>query len=928
MWDFIKPGVGVVSRNSGGGGGGRGATQLLDEKRDQGLINKHSNLDSLLDQLDTVTPSSRRRSGGSKSRGKSSGRSSRPSAARYSSGRSDLRHQRRYEDDDHGYDNDDDEGVGFEMHDDDGADEIEDSPMHEVVKESTNPEQVSSSPENTNSNAEAEPEKDNKMEISQDDANASAKKSDDSDGSKTKDEEIVVAPKLKKKKQKLSSQASTALKANLDKKVALTTEKNDDSKKDKSSIIATSAPHSMDTNSASFNPSSILSVPASGGNQSSKSNLDSILQHTKIGDESKSFVDMYWTDAHEANGVVYLYGKTPATLGSNEFVSICTVVNGNQHNLFVLPRSDAEMMDVHVEMKKVLQPSCIPLANGAGWGSKIVKRKYAFGDVSIPREDTQYLKVVYDAKYPKPDEEVCTQGGTSFAKILNAGATTLETFILKRKLMGPCWVRVYDPKPTNTPVSWCKIECAVDKPKNLVRCDLTKDETKFESRPAPPLKTLTLKIKTIVNPKSNKSEIIAASMICHENVNVDSSTPESKENMFQITLIRPLGLNVSSVSGGLPHFPRDLDPEIKSSFPGLLQMGNERALLNRLMTQIGLWDPDVLVGHNAWGYDMEVLLTRCIENKVMAWSKIGRRRFVTAPKGNFSGKEWAIADALKGRLLCDTYVSAKELLRETSYGLSNLAETQLKTERLEIEPVDIPQWFNKSSDIVKLGKHTLRDAELVQRLMLKLQVIPLTKQLTSIAGNLWGRTMKGNRAERNEYLLLHEFHGLKYIVPEKKRKHSGIGGGSKAKYSGGLVLEPKKGLYDTFILLLDFNSLYPSIVQEYNLCFTTMNWSEFVIGKRNDSNANGSDGEEEEEDNNNAPVADATDNLPPLPDESLDRGVLPRVITTLVQRRREVKKIMKKEKNADKKQEVSTSDLDLLFLISFSFCSNLIRIAN
>lgn len=205
-------------------------------------------------------------------------------------------------------------------------------------------------------------------------------------------------------------------------------------------------------------------------------------------------------------------------------------------------------------------------------------------------------------------------------------------------------------------------------------------------------------------------------------------------------------------------------------------------------------------------------------------------------------------------------------------------------------------WFYKSEDIIKLAMHTLHDAELVQSLLFKLQVIPLTKQLTSIAGNLWSRTMKGHRAERNEYLLLHEFHKLKFIAPEKKRKGCNMKTANKAKYSGGLVLEPKKGLYDTFILLLDFNSLYPSIIQEYNLCFTTIDWGQFVIG----GTAPVEVGEEEEQ----IQVV-GTDSLPPLPEESLDRGVLPRVIKTLVQRRRDVKNIMKKEKDLDKKQEVS-----------------------
>ena len=100
-------------------------------------------------------------------------------------------------------------------------------------------------------------------------------------------------------------------------------------------------------------------------------------------------------------------------------------------------------------------------------------------------------------------------------------------------------------------------------------------------------------------------------------------------------------------------------------------------------------------------------------------------------------------------------------------------------------------------------------------------------------------TLNGGRAVRNEFILLHEFHRLKYVCPDKvyndKKKIRAavldeedaedappVKGRGKAKYAGGLVFEPKRGLWDKYILVMDFNSLYPSIIQEYNIDFTTV----------------------------------------------------------------------------------------------------------
>eukprot|EP01004_Peranema_trichophorum_P008566 NODE_731_length_2409_cov_63.216098_g627_i0.p1 GENE.NODE_731_length_2409_cov_63.216098_g627_i0~~NODE_731_length_2409_cov_63.216098_g627_i0.p1 ORF type:complete len:763 (-),score=155.22 NODE_731_length_2409_cov_63.216098_g627_i0:121-2409(-) len=200
------------------------------------------------------------------------------------------------------------------------------------------------------------------------------------------------------------------------------------------------------------------------------------------------------------------------------------------------------------------------------------------------------------------------------------------------------------------------------------------------------------------------------------------------------------------------------------------------------------------------------------------------------------------------------------------------------------------------------------------QLVYKLSAIPLTKRLTSIAGNLWSKTLTGSRAERIEYLLLHKFHVQKFIVPDKRRKvdieeGEATAGKGKPKYAGGKVLEPKRGLYTDYVLLLDFNSLYPSLIQEYNLCFTTV--------ERQPKLADGSypDAPVPSED---ALICDhcqfeiakykETEEKPSFTirkgESCRHRCILPKAIRELVDSRRQVKKLLKEEKDAAQREQL------------------------
>lgn len=399
--------------------------------------------------------------------------------------------------------------------------------------------------------------------------------------------------------------------------------------------------------------------------------------------------------------------------------------------------------------------------------------------------------------------------------------------------MGPCWLKIKDANfGALKNASHAKLEVLVNDP------DTMSTMSESDNLDAPPLTLMSVAMRTVFNAKDNKQEILAISARIYENVLLSDTTPAEKLPSRTFTLMRPSG----------SAFPTGFEALANGRKKALIKlMKQESEILSFFLAQIDLVDPDVILGHQLEGVDYSILLNRLHEKKTPQWSRLGRMRRTQWPAsiGKTGGNVFAERQLMSGRLLCDLANDAGKsvMYKCQSWSLTEMCNIYLGGDVLRRDfdnEAALKTWATERKGLMDYITHMEADTYFIAALALSTQMLPLTKVLTNLAGNSWARTLTGTRAERNEYILLHEFHRNKYICPDKQffrgrpkpeednNEEDASESKKKDKYKGGLVFEPEKGLYDKFVLVMDFNSLYPSIIQEFNICFTTVDRSSLV----------------------------------------------------------------------------------------------------
>ena len=233
-----------------------------------------------------------------------------------------------------------------------------------------------------------------------------------------------------------------------------------------------------------------------------------------------------------------------------------------------------------------------------------------------------------------------------------------------------------------------------------------------------------------------------------------------------------------------------------------------------------------------------------------------------------------------GRLIVDTYHCTKDVLQcvskiQVEHSCKKYLKIQEPPEAIYAQ--DVPRYYSTRENLLYLKKHTENFAYMALHLMFRTEMLPSRSSSPTLVETVdqdpywWSR-----RAHR--ILATHEFHNRKVHctgqrAAEEESRRLWWEKAWKGKVFRWSCIGNKKGLYDKYVLLLDFNSLYPSIIQEFNLCYTTVTRLKAIANHDQSLSIDG--------------VSDADEvKIPDLPNRSehTEWGVLPTVIRTLSRR--------------------------------------------
>ncbi|XP_018599271.1 DNA polymerase zeta catalytic subunit isoform X1 [Scleropages formosus] len=252
---------------------------------------------------------------------------------------------------------------------------------------------------------------------------------------------------------------------------------------------------------------------------------------------------------------------------------------------------------------------------------------------------------------------------------------------------------------------------------------------------------------------------------------------------------------------------------------------NEKELFQEVTNIMRRFDPDILVGYEvqmrSWGY----LLQRASALEVDLCQQLSRvpgdlkeNRF-SAERDEY-GSDTMTEINIVGRITINMWRVMKTEVTLNNYSFENVAFHVLHQRFPLFSPRTLSDWFDHSTDLYrwKVVDHYIARVCGTMQMLQQQDIIGRTSELARVFGIQFYHVLTRGSQYRVESMMLRIAKPLNYIAvtPSTQQRVQ-----QRAPQCIPLIMEPESRFYSNSVVVLDFQSLYPSIVIAYNYCYST-----------------------------------------------------------------------------------------------------------
>ena len=252
---------------------------------------------------------------------------------------------------------------------------------------------------------------------------------------------------------------------------------------------------------------------------------------------------------------------------------------------------------------------------------------------------------------------------------------------------------------------------------------------------------------------------------------------------------------------------------------------NELDLINRMVDIVRYYDPDILTGYEvhggSWGYMIERARCKYDYNLCDEFS-----RMKSQSHGRF-GKEddrWGFNHTstirVTGRHMINIWRAMRGELNLLQYTMENVVFHLLHRRIPHFPFSDLTSWYcsSKPRDLSKVLDYYITRVQLDLEILEQNELIPRTSEQARLLGVDFFSVFSRGSQFKVESLMFRIAKPENFLLPSPSRKQVGQ---QNALECLPLVMEPQSAFYNSPLLVLDFQSLYPSVMIAYNYCYST-----------------------------------------------------------------------------------------------------------